>query len=64
MTEEEKFAAYEKMHEWVKDEVARLTEKLEKLKSEGKTKTVSYRETLGWRTYYKEILELYERFGL
>lgn len=52
------------MHEWVKDEVARLTEKLEKLKSEGKTKTVSYRETLGWRTYYKELLELYERFGL
>ena len=64
MTEEEKFAAYEKMHEWVKDEVARLTEKLEKLKAEEKSKTVAFRESLGWRTYSKGLLELYERFGL
>ncbi len=63
-TPEEKLAAYERMQAFVKSEYTALTEKMEKLKAEDKTKTVSYRESLGYRTYYKAVLELYEKFGL
>ena len=41
MTPEEKLAAYERMQAFVKSEYTALTEKMEKLKAEDKTKTVS-----------------------
>lgn len=64
MTEEEKLAAYERMHRSIADEYASLSQKLEALKAEEKTKTVTYREALGRRMYCKSLLELYEKFGL
>ncbi len=64
MTPEEKLEAYEKMQGYVAAEYAALSEKLEALKAADKTRTVTYREGIGKRMYYKSLLELYQKFGL
>lgn len=64
MTEEEKLAAYERMHRSIADEYASLSQEPEALKTERKTGTVSCREAPGRRMYCKSLLELYEKFGL
>ena len=33
-------------------------------KAEGKEKTAGYREALGWKIYYKNVLDIYARYGL
>lgn len=51
MTEEEKLAAYERMHRSIADEYASLSQEPEALKAEEKTKTVPCREAPGRRMY-------------
>ena len=64
MTEEERLKAYDEMKAWIEIEYETLTEKLAALKAAEKTRTVTYRESLGRKCYYKGILEIYEKFGL
>lgn len=64
MTDQEKLAAYESMRAEVERRYAELLSTLERLKAEGRTKTVTYRENLGWKQYYRAILELYQKYGL
>lgn len=52
------------MKAWIANEYETLTEKLAALKAAEKTGTVTYRESLGRKCYYKGILEIYEKFGL
>ena len=62
MTErEEKF---EKMLRAVQSEYDATVQKLEKLKSEGKTKTATYRQLLGDKLTLQNILSWYRAYGL
>ncbi len=64
MTEEEKLRAYERMKADVEEEYAGAAEKMERLKTEGKTKTVSFKTLMGRKLFLREVLELYGRYGL
>ena len=62
MTErEEKF---EKMLRAVQSEYDTTVQKLEKLKSEGETKTATYRQLLGDKLTLQNILSWYRAYGL
>lgn len=61
MTREENF---EHMLSDVQANYARTVEKMEKLKAEGKTKTATYRELLGNKLLYQNILTMYRVYGL
>ncbi|MCQ2421059.1 MAG: hypothetical protein MJ118_07975 [Clostridia bacterium] len=61
MTREERF---EKMLADVQTEYAQLTQKLEQLRLENKTKTATYRELLGRKMLCAEVLSRYRQYGL
>ena len=61
MTREESF---EQMLIDIQDKYTAITDKMEKLKSEGKSKTVSYRELMGNKLMYQHILAIYRTYGL
>ena len=58
---EEKF---EKMLRAVQSEYDTTVQKLEKLKSEGKNKTATYRQLLGDKLTLQNILSWYRAYGL
>ena len=58
---EEKF---EKILKDVQKEYELTLSKMEKLKSEGKTKTVSYRQLMSTKLTLQNILSRYEIYGL
>jgi hypothetical protein len=41
-----------------------VVEKMEKLKEEGKTKSSTYRQLMGTKMNYQNILSLYKIYGL
>lgn len=61
MNREEKF---EKMLQAVLDEYNVTVEKMEKLKKENKTKTVSYRQLMASKLTLQNIISRYEIYGL
>ena len=58
---EEKF---ERMLKDVKEKYASINEKMAVLKSEDKTKSATYRQLLGDKLVYKNLLSLYKIYGL
>lgn len=58
---EEKF---EQMLESIKTQYVSTVERLAVLKAEDKTKTATYRQLLGEKLRLKEMLTLYEIYGL
>ncbi len=64
MNDQERLAAYAAMQNDVARRYADLLDTIARLKAEGKTKTVTYRESLGWKQYYKALLDLYTQYGL
>ncbi len=58
---EEKF---EKMLQAVQQEYGNVSEKLETLKAEGKTKTVTYRQMTGRKLTLQNMLSMYQIYGL
>ena len=64
MRPEEKLEAYEKMHGMVQKEYEEISEKMEKLKAEGRVKSATYRQLMGRKMTYSTILELYKLYGL
>ena len=58
---EEKF---EKMLQGVQEEYDVTIRKLEKLKTEGKTKTVTYRQLMSTKLTLQNMLSRYEIYGL
>lgn len=64
MSPEKKLDAYEKMHDMVRKEYEEIVEKMEKLKAEGRVKSVTYRQLMGRKMTYSTILELYKVYGL
>lgn len=64
MSPEEKLDAYEKMHDMVQKEYEEISEKMDKLKTEGRVKSATYRQLMGRKMTYSTILELYKVYGL
>lgn len=64
MNDAERLRAFQDMHDAVIAEHDDATMRLARLKDEGKTRTVTYRELFGRKTMLKAMLDLYERHGL
>ncbi|MCI2046912.1 MAG: hypothetical protein LKJ90_04280 [Faecalibacterium sp.] len=64
MTDTEKLAAYQAMQRELETLYADALLRLEKGKATEKQKTAGYREALGWKIYYRNMLEMYARYGL
>ena len=60
----ERLAAFEKMLLDIQKQSEYERGQMEKLKSEGKEKTATYRQYFGNRMLYKMILEKYREYGL
>ena len=60
----ERLEAFEKMLEDIKNQAEYEKEQMEKLKSEGKEKSVTYRQFFGHRMFYKQMLEIYRKYNL
>lgn len=58
---EEKF---EKMLQAIQEEYETVSEKMETLKTEGKTKTATYRQFMGRKMMLQNMLSMYEIYGL
>jgi len=61
LNREEKF---EKMLEDVQKNYSDVVFKMEKLKAEGKTKSATFRQLMGNKLVYQNILSLYKIYGL
>lgn len=62
MTEREE--RFEKMLTDIRQNHADVAEKMEKLKEEGKTKSSTYRQLMGTKMNYQNMLSLYKIYGL
>lgn len=64
MDTEERLQAFEMMLEAIQKEYADILSRLARLKAENKTKTVTYRQLLGRKMTYANMLGLYEIYGI
>lgn len=62
--DEKRLEAFEKMFAAVRSEYADITAKMEKMKAEGKVKTVTYQQLLARKMTYQNMLSMYETYGL
>lgn len=56
--------AFEDMLAAVKNEYADILSKMEKMKMDGKVKTVTYQQMMSRKMLYQNMLSLYEIYGL
>lgn len=64
MNREERLDAFENMLKNVKDRYADTTEKMEKLKAEGKVKSVTYNQLMAEKLTLQKMLSMYEIYGI
>ncbi len=55
---------FEKMLSDILSEYDNILLRMEKLRAEDKTKTVTYRELMGKKMIYKNIIDIYQSYGL
>lgn len=60
----ERLEAFEKMLSAVQKNYADITEKMEKLKADGKVKSATYRQLMGNKMMYQNMLSMYQIYGL
>lgn len=60
----DRLTAFEQMLKDILEKAAYESEQMEKLKSEGKEKTATYRQYFGNRLLYKAMLDKYREYGL
>lgn len=60
----DRLAAFEKMLTAVQKEYSDILEKMEKLKEDGKVKTVTYQQLMSRKLMYQNMLSLYEIYDL
>ncbi|MGN0511979.1 MAG: hypothetical protein ACI4GE_10675 [Lachnospiraceae bacterium] len=61
---EERLENFERMLQAVQREYADIEEKMERLKAEGKTKSATYRQYVGRKMMYQNMLGMYRLYGL
>lgn len=64
MNDAERLAAFEKMLAAVRDNYAQTDETMRGLRGQGKEKTATYRQLMGNRMVYQNMLTLYRAYGL
>jgi hypothetical protein len=64
MQAEERLAAFERMMEKIQNDSVIEKEIMDKLKSQGREKTATYRQYMGNRLMYNRMLSLYREYGL
>ncbi len=60
----DRLAAFEKMLTAVQKEYNDILEKMERLKAEGKVKTVTYQQLMSRKLMYQNMMSLYQIYGL
>lgn len=60
----EELEKYRKMHKDILILYNKAEEEMEKLKMEGKTKSITFRETMGKKGFYSRVLSMYTEYGL
>ena len=60
----EREANFEKMLSFVQQKYGDTTEKMEALKAANKTKTATFRQLMGDKLMYQNMLTLYKLYGL
>ena len=60
----ERIEAFEAMLKAALDQSEAELQKMEELKAQGKEKTATYRQYLGNRLFYNQLLALYRQYGL
>ena len=61
---EERLENFERILQAVQREYADIEEKMERLKAEGKTKSATYRQYMGRKMMYQNMLGMYRLYGL
>lgn len=64
MAEKERLEAFEKMYKAIQAEQAETVAKMEQLKIAGKTKSATYRQLLGRKMMYVNMLDMYKLYDL
>ena len=64
MDKEKRLEAFEKMLSAIEGNYAGIVRKMETLKAQGKEKSATYRQLMGNKLMYKDILSLYKLYGL
>lgn len=61
---ENRLEAFEKMLDAVQKNYKSVDDKMKQIKAEGKEKTATYRQLMGNKMQYQNMLSLYEIYGL
>ena len=64
MDKENRLEAFEKMLSAIEENYAGIVSKMDALKSQGREKSATYRQLMGNKLMYKEMLFLYELYGI
>ena len=64
MEKETRLEAFERMLEAVQNHYYDTDRKMRRLKEEGKEKTATYRQLMGNKLQYQNMLSMYELYGL
>ena len=64
MDQEKRLAAFEKMLSAIEENYTGILNKMDALKSQGREKSATYRQLMGNKLMYKEMLFLYELYGI
>lgn len=64
MNSEERLAAFEKMLADIEKNYADMQQKMDALKAQGKEKSATYRQFMGNKLVYRQLLSMYELYGL
>ena len=64
LDDKSRLEAFEKMLQAVQESYISADNKMKKLKTEGKEKTATYRQLMGDKMRYQQILSLYQIYGL
>lgn len=64
MDKEQRLEAFEKMLSAIEENYAGIVSKMDALKAQGKEKSATYRQLMGNKLMYKEMLFLYELYGI
>ena len=64
MLDAKRLEAFEKMLAAVQNEYGDILAKMEKVKTDGKVKTVTYQQLMSRKMMYQNMLSLYEIYGL
>ena len=64
MDSDKKLEAFEKMLKTIQENYETADSKMKQLKAEGKEKTATYRQLIGNKLQYQNMLSLYQIYGL